>query len=58
MTSLIPQADLETLQDIITDMDVLLARLNEVLGAQQVDPEIAKLMNNPMVKLIDSIVIK
>lgn len=58
MTPLIPQADLETLQDIITDMDVLLARLNEVLGAQQVDPEIAKLMNNPMVKLIDSIVIK
>lgn len=58
MTSLIPQADLNTLQDIITDMDVLLARLNEVLGAQQVDPEIAKLMNNPMVKLIDSIVIK
>lgn len=58
MTSLIPQADLQTLQDIITDMDVLLARLNEVLGAQQVDPEIAKLMNSPMVKLIDSIVIK
>lgn len=58
MTPLIPQADLETLQDIITDMDVLLARLNEVLGAQQIDPEIAKLMNNPMVKLIDSIVIK
>lgn len=58
MTSLIPQADLNTLQEIITDMDVLLARLNEVLGAQQVDPEIAKLMNNPMVKLIDSIVIK
>lgn len=58
MTSLIPQADLNTLQEIITDMDALLARLNEVLGAQQVDPEIAKLMNNPMVKLIDSIVIK